>query len=199
MLLAILPLLDRLWGMKLPTIVLTCAVSLVCGLLSAAEIKWPKDSFTTETHANAVERAKKDNLPIAYIVMYRGEKPERAERRNRDKDAPDPRAAYDLTEDFAKDCARFAVVVNVTPEELQKEGAPFSNGVMKGFSETLGAGFIPVVVIADPTGQFVYAQGNATEMRDDARRLIRDARENHKTGKIIPDDKPEKDDGKDED
>lgn len=183
--------------MKLANLAITCALSLVCGALTAAEIKWPKDSFTTETHADAVERAKKENLPIAYIVMHRGQKPERADRRNRDRNAVDPAAAYDLTEDFAKDCAKFAVVVNVAPEDLGKEGAPFSNGVMKGFSETLSAGFIPVVVIADPTAQFVYAKGNADEMRDEARRIIRDARENHRTGKLLPDDDAEKDDAKD--
>lgn len=157
-------------------------VSMVSGVF-ATEIEWPKGSFTVEKLADAVELAGKEKKPVAYIVMFRGEKQDREVRRERAKEGQDATKANELTEDFAKDCAKFAVVVNVLPVDLQKDPSPFSEKVLEAMGAALATGTVPAVVIADAAGELIFARGTSTEMLDDGRKIVREAKENHKLGK----------------
>jgi len=168
----------------------------MAGALSAAEIKWPKGSFTVETLAGAVKLAGEEKKPIAYVIMFRGEKPERRERRERGDNAQDPSAAYDLTEDFAKDCAKFAVVVHVEPEQLKLDPSPFPGKVLEAMAAAIAPGTVPAVVIADAEGGLIFARGTSNEMRDDGRKIVRDAKENHKLGKAMEYRAPAGDEGR---
>jgi hypothetical protein len=131
--------------------------------------------------------------------MFRGEKPDREARRNRDKDAQDPAAAYELTEDFAKDCDKFAVVVNVLPADLQKDPSPFTEEVLASLSASLSLGTVPSVVIASADGSKVFGRGDSNEIQDDARKILREAKENHEAGKQMEYRKPNSGDDKEKD
>lgn len=181
---------DSLGVMKLLNYTFAVVFGISGSLLHGAEIKWPKESFTVEKLADATAKATEEKKPVAYIVMFRGEKPDREARRNREKDEQDPSAAYELTEDLAKDCDKFAVVVNVLPADLQKDPSPFTEEVLASLSASLSLGTVPTVVIASPDGSKVFARGDSKEIQDDARKILREAKENHEAGKQMEYRKP---------
>lgn len=151
--------------------------------LLAGNIDWPKDSFTVDKLKEARELATKEKKPIAYIIMERGDEDRKERRKRDDVDQGDPSAAFTMTEDLAKDCARFAVVVNVKPSDLQTQPVPFTEKVYNAFSGALAAGTIPALVIADAEGGKIYAYAGAQEIQDDSSKILRDAKRNFKEGK----------------
>jgi hypothetical protein len=175
----------RVAKMKTPMKFMLLMLAMSGSTLCAAEIKWPKGSFTVEKLADAVKLAGEEKKPVAYLIMFRGEKPDRRERRERGEDAQDPSAAYDLTEDFAKDCAKFAVVVHVDPGQLGMDPSPFPEKVLEAMAAAIAPGTVPAVVIADAEGGLIFARGTSTEMQEDGRKIVRDAKENHKLGKAM--------------
>lgn len=156
----------------------------VATLLPLAAIDWPKGSFTVDKLAEARELAEKEKKPLAFIIMERGtsadKKEERRKRREQQQGAD---AARTLTERLAKDCARFAVVVNVQPGDLQTQPLPFTEKEYGAFAGALGPGTIPALVIADARGTMVFACAGSGELSENTATVLRDARRNIKDGK----------------
>lgn len=167
--------------------------------LAAGTIDWPKETFLVEKLKEATELAAKEKKAVAYIIMNHGADVDKKERRRNKDDEGQGGAnqANTMTEDLAKDCAKFAVVVNVQPNDLQKQPTPFTEKVYNAMGGALNAGLIPAIVIADAAGEMIFAYAGADEIQDDARGLLRDAKRNIKEGKEAEFKKPKKDDKKD--
>lgn len=160
---------------------LPALLSLVALPLVGGTIDWPKNSFTVDKLKEATELAAKENKPVAYIIMERGDADKKERRKKDDANATSP--VWELTEDLAKDCARFAVVVNVQPSDLQTQPIPFTEKVYDGIAGALGAGTIPGLVIADAAGAKVFAYATSEEISDSASKVLREAKRNIKEGK----------------
>jgi hypothetical protein len=98
------------------------------------------------------------------------------------------------------------VVVNVLPADLQKDPSPFTEEVLASLSASLSLGTVPTVVIASADGSKVFARGDSNEIQDDARKILREAKENHEAGKQMEyrkpnsgDDEEKKDERKEKD
>jgi hypothetical protein len=150
--------------------------------LLAGSIDWPKVSFTVDKLKDANDLATKEKKAVAYIIMERGSSDDRKERRNKE-DNSSASPVWKMTEDLAKDCSRFAVVVNVQPSDLQTNPPPFTEKVYNAMSGALGAGTMPGLVISDASGDKIFAYATSEEINDSASKVLRDAKRNIKEGK----------------